>query len=247
MKPIAHFSAAMLASAHTFAGTHDVRYYLNGINVRPALGGGVIITATNGHAIFTCRDPEGWCKEELILAPAKPLVSAARKKTAGLFVAADNGTGMVIDKIQPSDADNSKHEIAHAQLASPTATTALGTLEVIDGTFPDAPRVIGGFTETNKPIVMSEIYVAQMKATFSRLSELNFPALDIRSGERQMLVRCSDPKVQAAVLVMGMSVDPLPPFNTDWMAKPAAKRRLRVVAGGKVDDEEYRTQAEGEA
>ena len=241
MKPIAHFSAAMLASAHTFAGTTCVRYYMNGVNVRPAVDGGVIIAATNGHAIFVCRDPDGWCSEEMIIAPCKALLSAARKKSAGLFVVADNGTGMVIDSIQSSASDSTPGEIAYRQTESPTETTALGTLKIIDGKFPDAARVIGQFEETNTPIIVNENYIAQLKSTFSRLSSSSHTAVDIRSGGDKILARCSDRAVQAAVLVMGMSVDALPEFSSEWLAerKPELKpkKRIRVVAGGKVEDQ----------
>jgi len=241
MKPIAHFSAAMLASANTFAGTTDVRYYLNGVNVRPAADGGVIIAATNGHAIFVCRDPDGWCSKEMIIAPCKALISAARKKSAGLFVVADNGTGMVIDSIQSSASESSPAEIASRQAEAPAETTALGTLKLIDGKFPDAARVMDGFAETNTPILVNENYIAQLKSTFSRLSDSNYTAVDIRSGGDKILARCSDQAVQAAVLIMGMSADALPTFSSEWLAEPKQepkpKKRIRVVAGGKVEDQ----------
>lgn len=217
MKPIAHFSAQILASAHPFAGKHDKRNYLNGINVRPSVDGGVIISASNGHVLFVCRDPEGWCKQDLILAPSKPLSSAARKRTSGLFVAANNGIGMVLDNVQSSDHEHSKHQIARAQLASPASTTVLGTLEVIDGKFPDVIKVFDRFTESNKPVVIDEIYLALMKETFSRLSDQGWPGLEITAGECQVLVRSNDPEVQAIALASGIDGDPLPPFNPDWM------------------------------
>lgn len=217
MKPIAYFSAPILASAHSFAGKNDERNFLNGVNVRPSVDGGVIISATNGHVLFACRDPEGWCKQDLILAPSKPLSSAARKRTSGLFVAANNGIGMVLDKVQSSDHEHSKHQIARAQLASPTVTTVLGTLEVIDAVFPDLAACVGGFTESDTPIIMSEGYLALMKATFSRLSDSNCISLQILSGEHQILVQSSDPAIQAVAMVMGMRFSPLPPSSTDWL------------------------------
>lgn len=195
-----------MASAHSFAGKNDERNFLNGVNVRPSVDGGVIISATNGHVLFACRDPEGWCKQDLILAPSKPLSSAARKRTSGLFVAANNGIGMVLDKVQSSDHEHSKHQIARAQLASPTVTTVLGTFEVIDAVFPDLAACVGGFTESDTP----------------RLSDSNCISLQILSGEHQILVQSSDPAIQAVAMVMGMRLSPLPPSSTDWLVMPTS-------------------------
>lgn len=220
MKAIAYFSAPILASAHPFAGMNFEGNPLRGVNVRPSVDGGVIISAVNGYVLFVCRDPEGWCKQDLILAPSKSLSVAARKQSSGLFVAANNGIGMVVDKVQSSDHEHSKHQIARAQLASPTPTTVLGTLEVIDGDFPDVPEFVDRtFTESNKPVVIDELYLAQMKATFSRLSDENKSRLEIRTGERNILVRSVDKEVQAFALVMGTYWGPpLSPFTTDWLA-----------------------------
>lgn len=60
-------TANLLGLVAPFIGRGDIRYYLDGINVRPAKGGGAIIAATNGHALAMALDRNAVCEEEVIL------------------------------------------------------------------------------------------------------------------------------------------------------------------------------------
>src|SRR5450830_1888340 len=56
---IARVSAVAIKLAFPFAATQDIRFYLNGVNIRPLADGSVMIVATNGHRYIVVRDPHG--------------------------------------------------------------------------------------------------------------------------------------------------------------------------------------------
>lgn len=62
-----NLAANLIGLVAPFIGRGDIRYYLDGINVRPAKGGGAIIAATNGHALAMALDRSAVCEEEVTL------------------------------------------------------------------------------------------------------------------------------------------------------------------------------------
>lgn len=54
-----------------FVAKQDIRYYLNGINIRPLIEGGVMISASDGHRLIVVRDPEGFVDREIIVSVLK--------------------------------------------------------------------------------------------------------------------------------------------------------------------------------
>jgi hypothetical protein len=64
-------SANAVRIAYAFAADSDIRYYLNGINVEPAPGGGALITATNGHRLVQVHDTEASNVEPVIMSLSK--------------------------------------------------------------------------------------------------------------------------------------------------------------------------------
>lgn len=60
------FQAKYLPALAVFMAKCDIRYYLNGISVRPHKEGGVVLAATDGHRMLVIRDINGYCGEEII-------------------------------------------------------------------------------------------------------------------------------------------------------------------------------------
>jgi hypothetical protein len=60
-------TAKLIAIVAPFIAKGDIRYYLNGINVRPHKDGGAIICATNGHALGAIYDRDAVCEHEVTL------------------------------------------------------------------------------------------------------------------------------------------------------------------------------------
>lgn len=69
-------TAKFLPIVAHFVAQGDIRYYLNGINVRPLTGGGVTICGTNGHILGVYRDPAGVCSQEVTLHFGKKVLAA---------------------------------------------------------------------------------------------------------------------------------------------------------------------------
>jgi hypothetical protein len=65
-----------------FVAKNDIRYYLNGINVKPHPVKGVILTATDGSSLLTIYDKDGFCDRDYILPLSRQLVAASRKPKA---------------------------------------------------------------------------------------------------------------------------------------------------------------------
>lgn len=90
---IARISAVAVKLVYPFAAAQDIRYYLNGINIRPLDDGTVMIVATNGHRYIVVRDPNGFIERELIVSISKDgLKHAANAKHT--FDVMSNGSAM---------------------------------------------------------------------------------------------------------------------------------------------------------
>lgn len=58
-------NARAIRAVSNHAATGDVRFYLNGVILRPARGGGVLAIASDGHSFAVCHDPAGsWNGED---------------------------------------------------------------------------------------------------------------------------------------------------------------------------------------
>lgn len=78
-------NAKHIRYALRFAAVEDVRYYLNGIHIRPAPTGGIIIEASDGHTAALFHDPAGECDKPAIikLSPDAAKHCARRKHDRG--------------------------------------------------------------------------------------------------------------------------------------------------------------------
>jgi hypothetical protein len=76
-------SAELIAVVLPFIAKGDIRYYLNGINVRPHPDGGAVICATNGHAFGAIYDRSAACEHEVILSLDEAMKDAIKAKKGG--------------------------------------------------------------------------------------------------------------------------------------------------------------------
>ncbi|GJH00247.1 hypothetical protein [Paraburkholderia terrae] len=74
-------SANAVRIAYAFAADSDIRYYLNGVNVEPAPGGGALITATNGHMMVQVHDTDASNVEPAIISLSKATRSFLKRGT----------------------------------------------------------------------------------------------------------------------------------------------------------------------
>lgn len=68
---IARVNSIAIKIAAPFMAKGDIRYYLNGINIRPLEDGSVMVVATDGHRYVVARDQEGYCEREIIVSVSK--------------------------------------------------------------------------------------------------------------------------------------------------------------------------------
>jgi hypothetical protein len=62
---------ALFCAANLCTGKEQTRPYLHGVYVQPATGGGILLTATDGHILFHGHDPHGTAERAAIIVPDK--------------------------------------------------------------------------------------------------------------------------------------------------------------------------------
>jgi len=108
---------ALFVAAARFTGKEQTRPYLHGVYIEPAAGGGILLTATDGHRLFHGFDPEGTAPAPAIIVPEKAKLPTAWSRHA--FITIDLAAGIM------------RH---------PDGGTMGARLD--DGRFPDYSRVI---------------------------------------------------------------------------------------------------------
>jgi DNA polymerase-3 subunit beta len=122
---IARVSAVAVKLVFPFAAQQDIRYYLNGVNIRPLSDGTVMVVASDGHRIIVVRDPHGYAEREMIVRVDKDALKHASNAKHTLDVMS-NGTAMF------------SGEVAQPLFIQPGNS-------LIDGAFPRVERVINTF------------------------------------------------------------------------------------------------------
>lgn len=95
---IARVSAVAIKLVFPFVAQQDIRFYLNGINIRPLEDGAVMIVATDGHRYIVVRDPNGYAEKELIVNVPKDALKHASSAKHTLDVMS-NGTAMISGEV----------------------------------------------------------------------------------------------------------------------------------------------------
>jgi len=92
--------SALFVAATRFASKEQTRPYLHGVYIEPAAGGGILLTATDGHRLFHAHDPDGSAPTPAIIVPEKAKLPAPWCKpgpitidlAAGIMRHPDGGT-----------------------------------------------------------------------------------------------------------------------------------------------------------
>jgi DNA polymerase III sliding clamp (beta) subunit (PCNA family) len=78
--------SALFAAAARFTSKEQTRPYLHGVYIEPAAGGGILLTATDGHRLFHGYDPKGTAPAPAIIVPEKAKLPAPWSKPAPLTI-----------------------------------------------------------------------------------------------------------------------------------------------------------------
>lgn len=183
--------------AANFMSTEQTRYYLCGVFVEPCETG-VTMTATDGHRLVTCHDPQGVCSDPMIISLSKDTMQALKK--------ADTVT---ID-------ENKQLSVNYG--GKPTHIQP-GSCE-IDGTFPDWHRVIPAEITGEQAPGFNAGYLGDFKALagFSKTA----PIITIyQNGKDPAIISCGDPNI-FAVQMPAIKASNSPDVPA-WIQKAKAK------------------------
>lgn len=106
---IARVNAIAVKLVFPFVAQNDIRFYLNGINIRPLNDGSVMIVATDGRRYVVVRDPHGYAEKEIVVVLSKDAIKHANNGKNTLDVMS-NGNAMISGEaaqplfIQPGNA-----------------------------------------------------------------------------------------------------------------------------------------------
>lgn len=128
-----NLKARLVAAICEFKADADIRYYLNGVYAEPIPGGGVLIVATNGHAMGMWRDTTGEIERPAILRIGRRLRAACAGSDLKRLIISDDR--LAVHLVQPATTT----EVYIQEMAFVKA----GSWEV-PGSFPDWRRVVPG-------------------------------------------------------------------------------------------------------
>lgn len=77
---------ALFCAAALCTGKEQTRPYLHGVYIQPATGGGLLLTATDGHILFHGHDPNGSAPRAAIIVPDKGKLPAPWAKGGTLTI-----------------------------------------------------------------------------------------------------------------------------------------------------------------
>ena len=130
MKTLVKANAKALAAATLCQANGDVRYYLNGIFIKPNDGGGIQLASTDGHRLLVVTDKTGWCD-----------------KKSGIIIKLD---AQAVTKMKTKAFKNVEilkvdDELTIAKATGMTKTRVVqhvSEVNVIDGRFPDYEKSV---------------------------------------------------------------------------------------------------------
>lgn len=77
---------ALFVAAALCTSKEQTRPYLHGVYVQPAIGGGILLTATDAHILFHGYDPHGTAERAAIVVPDKSKLPAPWAKGGAITV-----------------------------------------------------------------------------------------------------------------------------------------------------------------
>lgn len=98
---IARVTAVAIKMVFPFMAKQDIRYYLNGVNIRPLEDGSVMVVATDGHRYVVVRDPHGYAEKEIIVTIDKDALKHATNAKHTLDVMSNGAAQISGEVAQP--------------------------------------------------------------------------------------------------------------------------------------------------
>lgn len=200
-----------------FVSSEEVRYYLNGVCIEPAHGGGAVCVATDGHRLGARFDREGFCEKQTIvrMAPELKLLKGMLRSPWLVGVETSPGKGFVavVDAAPKPDDDTAANAIERVEDCSIRIGRAF-----VDGTFPDWRRVIPQPSEKDTVRAFNGDYIKAFgKGITMRGADETAPHL---------VQMHDDPLFVGVLMPMRNDVKSGLP---DWVAAPVAPQRKELA------------------
>jgi DNA polymerase III sliding clamp (beta) subunit (PCNA family) len=204
---IARVNAMAIKVAFPFMAQQDIRYYLNGINIRPLEDGTAMIVATDGHRYIVIRDQHGYAEREIIVSVKKDGLKSCNAKST--FDVMSNGSAMVND------------EVGQAQFIQPGNS-------LIEADFPRIENVASaiGYTEGISGAI-NPAYLKDALTIGQHFGAIRFFTKDADSALVFVVSGLGDLEVFGGIMKMREVFDQLP----TWFPKPAPFDLTRPVLG----------------
>lgn len=211
----------LFAAVAKFKASGDIRYYLNGVYVEPFPTGGVLIVATNGHALCLWKDANGFVERPAIVRTSAKLLAACASKKAELLQLNE-------DRLTVTE------ELGVELYVEPRREKW-----EIEGNFPDWKRVIPKTEEA------PTLFDAVNPAYVSRVTE----ALKIGTNNQKFgcAISFNQPAKNSGVVVSSASVDAQDFVAVIMPLRESASSQPKWVQSMKVEAEAEAKKTEGGA
>ncbi len=129
---IARINSMTIKLAFPFMPQNDIRYYLNGMNIRPLDDDTAMIVATDGHRYIVIRDQHGYVENEIIVSVKKDSLKSCNEKST--LDVMSNGAAMINDELgQPQFIQPGRSLIEGTFPRIENVASAIGYREGISG------------------------------------------------------------------------------------------------------------------
>ena len=206
---IARVNAMAVKVAFPFMAQNDIRYYLNGINIRPLNDDTVMIVATDGHRYVVIRDQHGYAEDEIIVSVKKDALKTCNAKST--LDVMSNGSAMVND------------EVGQAQFIQPGRS-------LVEGNFPRIENVASaiGYSEGISGAI-NPAYLKDALVIGQHFGSIRFFTKDADSPLMFVVGGLGDLEVFGGIMKMRDSFESLPA----WFPKPVPYELTQPV--GEID------------
>ena len=252
-KTLAHFQARYLEVLKPFMATSDIRFYLNGLQVKPHLEG-VLICATDGHKLAVVYDKTGFAEKEMIIPVSSEMFSFAKKKfktAARLHIqTTENESAFeVVQSLVSTKMFLGKKPTATAEVdfdpenPEPRMICFSEIVFLIDGSYPDWKNVIPDVSKL-EPVSNNDSFngkyisaIKNMNAARTTQKPEDNPVSISFCKSRNSLIAVGGEENECFCVLMGMRQDETAVAYPEWLERKAEYPNGLKVLGWRYHSE----------
>ena len=174
--PKAKINPLYVAALQPFMAKHDIRYYLEGINIEPCKDGGINMAATDGHRALVIHDPKGYASRQFIMPVSTALMQVCKKRHTKKVIDLGEHTSSLLIQNGMLYAMRGSAEDEALDAPSPEQINVAYPIKEIDARYPDYKEVFKKafqLEDQRASSVFDSAYIADFKTAASYLSGYN--------------------------------------------------------------------------